>query len=76
MKKIISVLMVLGLVIALCGCGNMSLGIGNFEYNKVHVDTHNHYGCFAVERWYENGTGIEVKTKEAGSVFLSEGTYF
>ena len=77
MKKIIAVLMIVGLLGSLCGCGNMSMGFGNYEYNKVHVDTFNHYGCFDVEKWYDNETGgIEVKTKEVGSMFLSEGTYF
>ena len=32
--------------------------------------------CFTIEKWYDNETGIEVKTKEAGSLCLSEGTYF
>ena len=76
MKRIIAVLMILGLLIALCGCGNMSIGLGNFEFNKVHIDTHNCSGCFTVEKWYESGTGIEVQTKEVGSMYLSEGTYF
>ena len=75
MKKAILLFVVLTLTVALCGC-NMSLGCGNFEFNKVHVDTHNYSGCFTVEKWYENGTGVEVKTEEAGSMFLSEGTYF
>jgi hypothetical protein len=26
-------------------------------------------------KWYESSTGIEVLTKEAGSMYLSEGTY-
>ena len=76
MKKLIAVLMVLILMCALCACGNMSLGFGNFEFNKVHVDTFNYSGCFTVEKWYEASNGIEVKTKEVGSMFLSEGTYF
>lgn len=76
MKKIIAIIMVLGLMSTMCGCGNMSLGMGNFEFKKVHVDTYNYSGCFTIEKWHDNETGIEVKTKEAGSLYLSEGTYF
>lgn len=31
--------------------------------------------CLTVESWHDNTTGIEIKTKECGSMFLSEGTY-
>ena len=75
MKKIIAVIMVLTLMSTLCAC-NMSMGFGNFEFKKVHIDTYNYSGCFTVEKWHDNETGIEVKTKEAGSLYLSEGTYF
>lgn len=69
--------MILVLMFALCGC-NMSFGAGNYNFTKVHIDTHHYSGCLTVEKWYENnsGTGVEVKTKEAGALFLSEGTYF
>ena len=67
--------MVLTLMSTLCAC-NMSMGFGNFEFKKVHIDTYNYSGCFTVEKWHDNETGIEVKTKEAGSLYLSEGTYF
>lgn len=76
MKKISAVIIVLILISTLCACGNMSLGFGNFEFNRIHIDTYNYSGCFTVEKWYESGTGIEVETKEAGAMFLSEGTYF
>ena len=75
MRKIFVLIMVLILIGGLCGC-NVGMGFGNFEYKKVHIDTHHHSGCFAIEKWYDNETGIEVKTKELGSLFLSEGTYF
>ena len=75
MKKlfvlILALVMCLGL---LAGC-NMSMGLGNFSYKKIHIDTHHYSGCLTIEKWYENDSGIEVKTKEAGSVFASEGTY-
>lgn len=76
MKKIIAMIIAIVLIAAMfAGCGNMSMGLGNFTYKKVHVDTHNYSGCFTVEKWYESGTGIEVKTREVGSMYLSEGTY-
>ena len=78
MKKLLAILLsvlVLSATIALVGCGNMSVGIGNFEYQRIHVDTYHHSGCLTVENWHNGETGIEVKTTEAGSMFLSEGTY-
>ena len=74
MRKIIAILMVLGLVVSLCSC-NMGMGVGNFSYSKVHIDTHNGSGCVEIKKWYDNDSGIEVTTKEKGSLFLSEGTY-
>lgn len=76
MKKAILVIILIAMIVALfSGCGNMSMGIGTYSFRKVHVDTHNYSGCLTVEKWYENGTGIEVKTEEAGAMYLSEGTY-
>ena len=76
MKKIIAIIMVVTMLAAmLTGCGNMSVGFGNFTFEKVHVDTHNYSGCFTIEKWYDNESGIEVKTKEAGSMYLAEGMY-
>ena len=76
MKKIIAFLMICGLIITMSGCGNMSLGVGNYTFKKVHIDSHNYSGCFTIEKWHNNSTGIEVKTEEAGAMYLSEGTYF
>ena len=56
-------------------CGNKALGFdfGNFTFNKIHcVQEHK---CLTIEKWHENDRGIEVVTKEAGSMFFSEGTY-
>ena len=61
-------------LVTLTGC-NMSMGLGNFSYDKVHIDTYHYSGCLTIEKWYDGDQGIEVKTKEAGSMFLSEGTY-
>ena len=77
MKKIFfTFMLILLVVICFSGCGNMSvMGIGNYSFEKVHVDTHHYSGCLEVEKWYENSTGIEVKTKDYENIFLSEGTY-
>lgn len=75
MKKIFITLLAIALCLALTSCGNMSLGPGRYTFEKVHVETYHNTGCFTVESWHDAETGIEVKTKEVGSMFLSEGTY-
>lgn len=77
MKKFIAIMMVAMMFTMLVGCGNKSLGFGNYDFEKVHVDTYHFSGCLTIEKWYENnsGEGIELKTEEAGYMFLSEGTY-
>ena len=76
MKKLIAlIVLIIVMVLCFCGCGNMSMGLGNYEYNKVHIDTYHYSGCLEVEKWYDNSTGIEVKTKDGEGIFLSEGTY-
>lgn len=75
MKKIIvTICAIVVLVLGLCGC-NAAVGVGNLSFKKVHVDTYHYSGCFSVKKWHENDMGVEVKTTEAGSMFLSEGTY-
>ena len=75
-KKLLYALSVIAVAsVFIVGCGNMSWGMGNFEYNKVHVDMPNGATCLEVEEWFESSSGVEVKTKEVGSIFLSEGTY-
>ena len=63
------------IAVMFAGCGNMSMGLGNFTFDKIHVDTYNYNGCFTVEKWYDNQNGIEVKTREAGFMYLAEGMY-
>jgi hypothetical protein len=76
MKRIISLILITATLVAtLTGCGNMSLSLGNFTFTKIHVDTHHYNGCFTVIKWYDNSSGIEVFTKEAGSMYLAEGMY-
>ena len=75
MKKIAIILIFALVAMALCACGNESLGLGNYTFRKIHIDTPNFSGCCTVEKWHDNERGIEVKTKEYGSLYLSEGTY-
>ena len=76
MKKLFVLILALVMVITLlAGCGNQSFGFGNFTFKKIHIDTYHYSGCLTVEKWYENSTGIEVLTKEAGAIYLSEGMY-
>ena len=75
-KKIIALVLAIACICGiLAGCGNMSWGFGNFAFRKIHIDTYNYSGCFTVEEWYNNSSGIEVKTKEAGFMYLAEGMY-
>lgn len=62
-------------VLTFNGCGNMSCSPGNYSFNKIHVDIYQHSMCLTVESWHDDERGIEVKTKEAGSMYFSEGTY-
>ena len=76
MKKLVAIFLIaVMLVFAIAGCGNMSIGLGNLEFGRVHIDTHHYSGCLTIEKWHNNESGIEVLTREAGSIFLSEGTY-
>lgn len=75
-KKIVTIALVLTvLLLGVAGCGNMSMGIGNYTFNKIHVDTYHYSGCFTVDKWYDSTSGIEVKTREVGSMYLAEGMY-
>lgn len=77
MKKIIALLLTtIIFVFMLSSCGNMGLGPGKFTFKKVHITTYSGEDrCCTIEKWYDNEEGIEVKTKEYGALFLSEGTY-
>ena len=76
MKKFISILLVLLSILILAGCGNMSVGIGNYNFQKVHIDSPHFSDCIEIKSWYETERGLEVKTEEYGNIFLSEGTYY
>ena len=72
---LVAVLLIITFGLLLTGCGNMSLGPGNYDFNKIHIDTHQFSGCVGITKWYDNETGIEVSTKN-GNYYFSEGTYF
>lgn len=73
-RKTIIAALVTVLAITLSGC-NMSFGLGNYNFRKIHIDTHNYSGCFTIEKWYNDASGIEVKTEEAGFMYFAEGMY-
>lgn len=77
MKKILAVTLLVAMaIIILSGCGNRSVGLGSYEFKRVHIFTHDgNDRCLEVKKWYESDTGIEVLTEEYSSLFLSEGTY-
>ena len=83
MKKLIVIFaVVIMLIVIFTGCGdksmglgNMSMGFGNYNFKKIHIDMHNYSGCLTIEKWYDSTSGIEVKTEEAGYLYLAEGMY-
>ena len=76
MKKVICVLFAVLMMISLCACGNENWGIGNYTYTHVHISDGAEGHCAGVTSWYDNDLGIELHTKEFGSIYCSEGTYF
>lgn len=75
MKKIIALVIACSMLFLFSGC---NMGVGNFEFlgNGVHICDHNG-NCrdLAIDKWYDDSNGIEVKTTDFGSLFCSEGTY-
>ena len=77
MKKILVFCIALIFVITcLTGCGNMAiLDPGNFSFKHVHITDHLEGHCFEIDKWWDNESGIEVRTTNGDGIFLSEGTY-
>ena len=75
MKKIFAILLIILLILTLASCGNMSFGFGTYSFEHIHIFTYNEGHCFNIEEWHDCETGIEIKTKESGSLYASEGTY-
>ena len=60
----------------LTGCGNMSMGMGNFTYEHAHIAIGGEADVAVdIEKWFDNETGIEVQLTDGTSVFCSEGSY-
>ena len=76
MKKIFALILTLVLCLSLCACGNMSVGFGNYSFTHVHFSDGVEGKCATISSWHDNELGCEVSTKEYGSIYLSEGTYF
>ena len=74
MKKFFVLVICVLMLMCCVGC-NVSCGPGNYNFQKVHVDTYHHDMCFDVISWLEVETGVEIRTEKYGSIFLSEGTY-
>lgn len=78
MRKIAIILFVsFILMLVMAGCGNSSIGFGNYTFGGIHVfDSSGNFHDYTVTKWYQgDNIGLEVLTKEAGPLFLSEGTY-
>ena len=76
MKKALSLLLALVLCLSLCACGNENWGIGNYTFTHVHIGDGVEGYCAEVSSWHDNSVGVELHTKEFGSIYCSEGTYF
>ena len=76
MKKVICVLFSVLMAVSLCACGNENWGIGNYTYTHVHIGDGTENYCAKVTSWHDNDLGIELHTREFGSIYCSEGTYF
>ena len=75
MKKFLAIALVALVILGILSGCNMGMTPGNFTFNHIYIDTYHDSGCYTIEKWYESGTGIEVTTKEIGSIYCSEGTY-
>ncbi len=76
MKKIIAILLVIFMIVPLCACGNENWGFGNYTFTHVHIGDGSIGYCADVISWHDNDLGCELHTKEFGSIYCSEGTYF
>ena len=51
-------------------------GWGNYQYNHICIIAGDDHQCYEVEKWWDNElSGLEVKVKNGGYIFASEGTY-
>jgi hypothetical protein len=76
-RKILVIVLALCVALWMCvltGC-NENLGFGNYNWQHIHFSDAVSGHCATISSWHDNETGIEVHTKEYGSMFLSEGSY-
>lgn len=71
-ETIIALILGIVMAISLIGC---NIGFEDYSFYHVHISDQINSTCATVSKWYDDGEGIEVNTKEYGSMFLSEGTY-
>lgn len=74
-KVLLITLLTLVLIFTLSACGNKGYGPGKFTFTHIHITDYNQGCCCDIEKWYDNDTGIEVRTVDGKGIFLSEGTY-
>ena len=75
-KSKIIIIIVLVVCLFLTACGNMTIGLGEVNFTRVHIfNISGEDQCLEVINWHECDIGVEVKTKEYGTLWLSEGTY-
>jgi hypothetical protein len=77
MKKFFALFIILILITAcLVGCSNKAiLDPGTFSFKHVHMTDHLESHCVEIDKWWDNESGIEVRTTTGDGIFLSEGTY-
>ena len=79
MKKfstVIIIVIILVFIITSCTSCNVNIGPGSYTFTKVHIaDFAGNANHATLNSWKNDDVGIEVNTKEYGSIFLSEGTY-
>lgn len=68
--------LLLTLPLLLSSCGNRAiLDPGNFHFRHVHASNYLEGHCWDIDKWWDNDSGIEVRTLDGDGLFLSEGTY-
>ena len=75
MKKIFLLTLALGAMVFSTTSCNENWGFGNYNWQHIHFSDAVGGHCATISSWHDNETGIEVHTKEYGSMFLSEGSY-
>lgn len=75
-KNMLKIATIASSCLLFAGCGNMAvLDPGNYNFTHLHTDTYHQPMCFTIEKWWDDATGIEVKTSECGTMYFSEGDY-